>query len=71
MGITVLRYGLVKLGTLDTITQYGTGPTAVQVDHMGYSFTHQKCRYTSKYILIGSDCSAQMSSERAGDYSSS
>ena len=46
--------------------QYGAGPTTVQVD----------CRVARslimcRYFIISSECSAQMGSEQAGDYSSS
>ena len=53
--------------TLDTIImQCGGGPTTVQVDYrVTRSLT--MCRY----IIISSECSAQMGSEQAGEYSSS
>ena len=55
-----------QLDTLDMIMQYGTGPTTVQVDDG--SLVHSRC---VGIITISSECSDQMRSEQAGDYSSS
>ena len=51
---------------LDTIMQYGAGPTTVQVD---YRVTRSLTMCV--VIIISSECSAQMGSEQTGDYSHS
>ena len=65
--VRIFAPGYVRTAdTLDTITQYGTGPTTVQVDYG--LLVHWQC---VGIIILSSESSAQMCSEQAGDCSSS